>query len=272
MLDNSLPGERFFEGTSRAEADTWDEEAGGLLSIGMYFEEEGEEEGGGSDDGEWGEDDSGNRRNFKSLDVRAFDEENNGAGGSMKLNGGEINFQVFQEVMWPRIRMAATTDGTQSASSNELHPSLVYTEIKSYIKGSVEALHSEGGKLSLEAYLALGRKRSDMTPAQRERVFCMFQRYETLRKKRRSWDEGDLVWQLYQRRMEHGRPGIRLHRIVADEVQDFTQAEIQLLILMSEDPNGLVLAGDTAQNINRGVGFRFVDIKTLFHQVSVQCV
>lgn len=34
------------------------------------------------------------------------------------------------------------------------------------------------------------------------------------------------------------------------------------------DPNNLVYAGDTAQTISRGVGFRFKDIQTLFFDES----
>jgi superfamily I DNA/RNA helicase len=82
--------------------------------------------------------------------------------------------------------------------------------------------------------------------------------------------QGDLILNLYRRLCKFGRPaGVALHQIVADEVQDFTQAEIQLLICMAENPNNLILAGDTAQNINRGVGFRFTDIKTLFRQAEI---
>jgi superfamily I DNA/RNA helicase len=82
--------------------------------------------------------------------------------------------------------------------------------------------------------------------------------------------QGDLVLNLHRRLCRFGRPaGLALHQIVADEVQDFTQAEIKLLICMSANPNDLVLAGDTAQNINRGVGFRFADIKTLFRQAEI---
>ena len=56
-----------------------------------------------------------------------------------------------------------------------------------------------------------------------------------------------------------------LHRIVIDEVQDLVQAEIGLLLRTAADKNGLAIFGDTAQTISRGVGFRFADVKELFH-------
>lgn len=51
-----------------------------------------------------------------------------------------------------------------------------------------------------------------------------------------------------------------------DEVQDFTQAELFLLVKLSRDPNNLMLAGDTAQSIAVGVGFRFVDVRQIFYE------
>ena len=50
-----------------------------------------------------------------------------------------------------------------------------------------------------------------------------------------------------------------------DETQDFTQAELTILIRLAHNPNEMFLTGDTAQSIMRGVSFRFSDLKTLFH-------
>jgi hypothetical protein len=174
MLDNSLSSRederkyaRFFkEGTNRADADTWDAEAGGLLSIDMYFEEdleyaedEGGTEGEGSGSSSW--DHEGEAP--KSLDIKAFDAEGTGFGSGTDgaLEGGEVTYNRFVE-MWPKI----LTADIEGHGREELHPSLVYTEIKSYIKGSVEALQADG-PLSLDAYQALGRKRSVMSSSQR---------------------------------------------------------------------------------------------------------
>lgn len=49
-----------------------------------------------------------------------------------------------------------------------------------------------------------------------------------------------------------------------DETQDFTQAELTLLIRISQNPNCMFFTGDTAQSIMRGVSFRFSDLTTLF--------
>ena len=59
-----------------------------------------------------------------------------------------------------------------------------------------------------------------------------------------------------------------VHNFYVDEVQDFTQAELSVLLRCCRDPNGLFLTGDTAQSIMRGVSFRFGDLRTLFHEVQ----
>ena len=93
-------------------------------------------------------------------------------------------------------------------------------------------------------------------------------RYEDRKKKMSCWDEGDLVLDLYKRFMKHGHSGILLHQTFIDEVQDFTQAELVLVLKLARFPNSSFLAGDTAQTIARGVGFRFADLKTLFHDMG----
>ena len=61
-----------------------------------------------------------------------------------------------------------------------------------------------------------------------------------------------------------------LSRFLVDEVQDMTQATIRLLIKCCSDKNGLTLAGDTAQNICKGVSFRFEDLRVQFNSMQQQ--
>ena len=56
-----------------------------------------------------------------------------------------------------------------------------------------------------------------------------------------------------------------IHQFYVDETQDFTQAELCLLIRCCQNPNDMFLTGDTAQTIMRGISFRFEDLKTLFY-------
>ena len=47
------------------------------------------------------------------------------------------------------------------------------------------------------------------------------------------------------------------------QVQDFTQTQLRLFLLVAADPNSLFLTGDTCQTIARGVGFRFEELQTM---------
>ena len=59
---------------------------------------------------------------------------------------------------------SATEDPFEGADPAQLaanyHPSLIWTEIISFIKGSVEALQSENGFLERKQYFDLGKKRA----------------------------------------------------------------------------------------------------------------
>ena len=51
--------------------------------------------------------------------------------------------------------------------------------------------------------------------------------------------------------------------MLVDEVQDLTPATIKLLLKVTEQ--NVYLAGDTAQTIAKGVGFRFCDLKQMLN-------
>ena len=55
-----------------------------------------------------------------------------------------------------------------------------------------------------------------------------------------------------------------IHQVYVDETQDFTQAELCLLLHICNNPNQMFLTGDTAQSIMRGISFRFNDLRSLF--------
>lgn len=63
-----------------------------------------------------------------------------------------------------------------------------------------------------------------------------------------------------------------IHEFHGDEIQDFTQAELVLLMKCINDPNAMFLTGDTAQSIMKGVAFCFSDLRSLFHYASKNSV
>ena len=272
MLDSSLQGESFF-GSAGVPVDSWDGEAGGLKSISQYFDDddsESDEDYDGASADDYSESDDDDIDDFDFADGSDGDEDAARSGPKTLL---EVNFSLFS-AWWPKINSKA-----RGGARSELSPACVWTEIKSFIKGSAEALDSKGGCLDLDSYKQLGAKRSSMDDTEREVVYGLYLRYERLKRRRHAFDEMDFVFNLVSRVRKYGHDpndvdaqgrggGVSLHGIFVDEVQDFTQAEVQLLLEVSDDPNALFLAGDTAQAINRGVGFRFKDIKTLFHRAN----
>ena len=245
LLDASLPGEPFFPR----------DEAGDLLV---------------SVPG-WGESDThlsflpsldSDAEDFDSDDDFEADKEHEAAADSKIYEGGamrEITYSVFVHEIWRQMLKKQNVT---------YHPSLVWTEIRSFIKGSVETLLTPSGYLSFEDYNELGRKRAPNFSGDRRTVYEMFQIYEKIKTQRQLFDESDVLFQVYQRLRDVIVPEWTFHEIYVDETQDFTQAELFTLIRCCRNPNTMFFTGDTAQSIMRGVAFRFSDLKTLFYSTK----
>ncbi|XP_022800232.1 TPR and ankyrin repeat-containing protein 1-like isoform X2 [Stylophora pistillata] len=240
LLDASLPGCEFFprdeDGSLLRKIYGWGEEECHLVAIEDDSDSEVEEQ----DDTHANDIDDVvcNRSDPKSFDPRR-----------------EVTYVVFVSELWPRMMKKVKA---------QYHPTLVWTEIRSFIKGSVEALHTEHGFLTLEEYSDLGRKRAPNFSADRDVVYSLFVVYQNTKRSLRMFDEADVVHNIYTRLQKVQVPDWSVHRFYVDETQDFTQAELCLLIRCSRDPNGLFFTGDTAQSIMRGIAFRFNDLKSLF--------
>ena len=123
-------------------------------------------------------------------------EENVGGVSDSTSHREEMTFPVFRR-LWRKIR---------SGSGSQIDGTMVWREIKSFIKGSVAALHVDKTTedrikpsnrfLSLEEYLALPRKQSRMDETQRREVYDLFLSYEKLKREGNKYDEMDLVYNL----------------------------------------------------------------------------
>lgn len=169
-----------------------------------------------------------------------------------------VTYGVFANEIWPKM-----VKGKCPYNS-----ALVWKEIKSFLKGSVEALSSPQGVLTEEEYKKLGRKRSPDFKEDRSEIYQLFCVYLQIKSQRGYFDEEDLLYNLSQRLMRLGDLPWCIHELYGDEIQDFTQAELVLLMKCIDDPNAMFLTGDTAQSIMRGVAFRFSDLRSLFHYAS----
>ena len=170
----------------------------------------------------------------------------------------EVTASYFCKNIWPKIRN----------DKKHLDPLLVWMEIKSFIKGSSQAVRKKCGYLSEEEYCNLGKKMAYNFAGNRQEIYKLFEAYKDFiqRSDIYLFDECDLVHSVYQRFSLTGDLNWSVHNFYIDEVQDFTQAELMVFLQCCRDPNGLFLTGDTAQSIMRGVSFRFKDLVSLFHE------
>ncbi len=67
------------------------------------------------------------------------------------------------------------------------------------IQGSLEAVSSEKGYLSLKEYQDIGRKRAPNFTGDRATVYRLYMNYRKLKQNRHLFDEQDVVYNLYKR-------------------------------------------------------------------------
>ena len=253
MLDASLPGESFFkrsaDGGLLRKIDGWAEEDNHLQFIPAT---ESDEESDDEEDDDVPGIGKGNEETKERRKEAAKEERD---------PRREITYQVFQAEIWPKMKKS-------SKEKIDYHPTLVWTEIRSFIKGSAEALLSENGVLSLDEYESIGKKKAPNFSADRKVVYDLFLVYQRVHSSNRMFDEADLVFNIHRRLQSIPAPEWSVHQFYVDETQDFTQAELSLLIRCCRFPNELFFTGDTAQSIMRGIAFRFDDLKSLFHHAK----
>ena len=145
--------------------------------------------------------------------------------------------------------------------TNKPEPDTCWTQIKSFLKGSIGALFS-GEPLTEQQYLSEawgGRRTLGMDVGLRKRAYQVFKSYERYLEDQERWDACDREVALVQRALRDGFTTLRpFDRAYVDEVQDMTQASLAVLLLaVGGDPERLYCCGDTAQAIQDGVAFRF---------------
>jgi len=113
------------------------------------------------------------------------------------------------------------------------------------------------GPLSLEAYLALGPRQSLYSSDQRPHIHALFQKYVTWLGEAGLYDT-NLVAHAYAPLVVP-----RYEAIVIDEVQDFTNAELSLLLRASKRAGAFVLSGDAHQIVHPNL-FSWSKLKSLF--------
>jgi ankyrin repeat protein len=195
-------------------------------------------------------------------------------------------------------RFAGEFFDSKMRRSCSLDKLVVWMQIQSFIKGSIEAIMLKR-PLQLDEFLELGKDRVRLNQEQRRVAFSVFVMYTAFCEHNKYWDDADRILELVSRLRNQGTAeaaegqagedgvnheeenavGSRVvgearkvedsySKIYVDEVQDLTQAEIALLFMLS-DSRSLFLAGDTAQSVVEGVAFRFSEVRSVAFQLGV---
>jgi hypothetical protein len=180
----------------------------------------------------------------------------------------QVGYRKFKEGFFPKVMKKCT-----------IEPMIVWTQIRSFIKGSIIAA-MQTSYLTLEQYQDTSIVPIDLChldSQQRAMAYSAFVEYEDYCKKQGWWDDVDRVFKAFELWLKPSEwklfdsvgPDSKFffHRVYVDEVQDYTQAELALLLMLC-DANSLFLAGDTAQSVEEGVAFRFEDAKRVLYEVA----
>ncbi|KAJ3207541.1 hypothetical protein HDU67_007420 [Dinochytrium kinnereticum] len=190
----------------------------------------------------------------------------------------DIDYFLFLEKYWDKMKKSLTKG---------VDPNLAYNEIMGIIKGSETAALSGRGYMSRDEYRQLSKRRYTTFAQARDHIYDIFSEYQRL--KQRSMDMLDYVNSLNRQMkaediymsFKHGPkyekdltkdvkdllPHSPIDEIYVDEVQDFSMAELLLLMSVCSSPHkGLAFAGDTAQKISHGSAFRFQDLGALVYR------
>ena len=167
----------------------------------------------------------------------------------------EIDYEYFETYFWPKV--------LKKYQHLPITATAVWTEIYSYIKGSASSHLHPGQYLPEKLYIELLSDRKSMMDLDTKKLmfelYCMYERWKS---ENAGYDQLDVVNYILTQ-MRYGRyQGTPIHYMMVDEVQDLPHAMLLLLSQITEQ--GLFFSGDTAQNIAKGVGFRFCDLSHVF--------
>jgi hypothetical protein len=122
--------------------------------------------------------------------------------------------------------------------------------------------------MTFEEYERLGRKRAPSFSQDRRQIYHLAEWYQKNLEQGRLWDEIDLTRaaiRALDRRSASWQP---YDLVCCDEVQDFTDIQLSLIVRLPDRPSHLILGGDPKQIVNPS-GFRWEEVKELFYDRAV---
>jgi len=122
--------------------------------------------------------------------------------------------------------------------------------------------HMDRTYLSFAEYESLGKKKAPNFAFNRKEIYRISEWYRDKLKAENLWDELDLIPQTVPETYSYDI-------LVCDEVQDFTDTQLNLLFKFVKNPNNIFLAGDTKQTVNPS-GFRWEEVRKHFYERGLQ--
>lgn len=155
---------------------------------------------------------------------------------------------------------------------------VIWTQIRSFIKGSVEALRKPGATkvITMNEYLdfvKFGAARCRLPKQQRETAYEIFVKYEKEKERLSLWDDCDLMTAIHAKfdesKLKNKFPEeLYYDKLYVDEVQDYTQSEIALFFKLCR-PGNLFLAGVSELPMSKRVGLGICRSSASFGEISL---
>jgi hypothetical protein len=157
--------------------------------------------------------------------------------------GTELDFRKFDQ--W----FARHKQASPIKDSHKL-----YEEFKGVLTGA----SLEKPWLELEDYRKLGVKQSIFLAEEREQVYAIFQKFLTFLSEENYYDLNIIAWNWRQLCHAH------YDFVVVDEVQDFTNVQLDLVLRMLKNSQSFILSGDSNQIVHPNF-FSWAGLRGLFY-------
>ncbi len=145
----------------------------------------------------------------------------------------------------------------QTARIKDSHK--VFEEFKGVLTGSI----IEAPYLSREEYLKLGVRQSVFTGEERGLLYDVFIKYLDYLKENKYYDSNLIAYE-YQAKTEK-----KYDFVVVDEVQDFTNVQLSVVLKSLKNPANFLLCGDSNQIVHPNF-FSWSNVKTMFYKQDLK--
>ncbi len=126
-------------------------------------------------------------------------------------------------------------------------------------RGVITGFEIDRPFLSLPDYNNLGARQSIFLRSEREAVYSLFEKYREFLKEKKLYDLNLVAYELLTSCEK------QYDFVVVDEVQDFTNIQLYLILLSLKQPQNFILCGDSHQVVHPNF-FSWAKIKSMFYK------